>query len=768
MDLCRVLLPCLAAATLVQAAPPPPFHQLGTLDPGQVQVLSVEGETTRRSLYWHAKPVLARDASGNFYVGNKRTVTKLAPDGTALWKVTHARLDLPPTEFTPGDHTETWDFDQLAGTEFDYDVWNRTESHHSTWGSPDVVDDIDIAEVIPLEHQILVVARVVSGYGPRVILASLSPDGMFHWRQVTSLGSGPPIGKDYLCTHVNEAANSILVTEAGEDLSHLIAAPVSQVTEIALADGNRGSAYTFGYNGSESPQYKNHRILKSILLPDGRLAWIAKCSNDWLETWWQDYHKYRVEIYEHGSGVITSTPFDISTGTPFAAGHVECSVRDIALDGNRLLMLAQFKETLAGPPFHRYDLKVYGTRYVGGPPVPGPLQDLWIFQPPGEEFADRLVVGGGRMTLVGKSDDYLRFPGWMLASHPLNGDSAPSVGWTRSTPFDSPYYRVGGEVRDLAVDSFGSVYLATRLNETNPDFDELLAPTLGYMKYSPAGHLQFFRPLTGFDVEDVSISPSPAQLVIDPDAPESSHHAAYHLFALATTPETAESMVEASTKKWHLLYLEQEANVAAPALDFGAPSTPAPGYGSVVNGTTIRTEGNNLQAVFYTTGNAYRIWFEGLPQGMFFNTGFDSSGYLYGVVSGPITAPYGTYTFTAHASGPHDTVSREFTLQHPAPVPVDVLRPGLALTAPKTTKKPSIQIQGAAGDDIRVASVSYRVKAGKAAFGASRNVSLTAGTILRRFKLTVPTRKKGTYKIEFTVRDTSGKQTVKVHTCTRR
>ncbi len=764
---------------LLAQADPTPFHLQGTVDPASVSVESVEGETTRRALSWYSKPVMARDSEGNFYVGNKRTLTKLDPEGTALWKVTHERIDVTPTEHTPGASTETWDFDQLAGDGINYDGWNRDNSHHSEHWGPDVVDDIDIVEILFTEHQVLVVARVVVGFGPRVVLASFAPDGMFHWRQVTSVGGSAPVGKDYITTLVDESADTIHVLESGEDLgSPYGQRPASQVTEIALYDGSRGTAHTFGYNGSEPPQYKNHRILKALLLPDGRIAWIARTSDEWLESFWQDYHQYRVEIYDpEGIKIDASIPFEISTGEPWQTGHVQRAVADIAMDGDsRLLVLANQKEQLAGPPFHRYDYKIYGFQFHSGNES-NPLQDLWICEPEGEEFADRMIVKDGKATLVGKSDDYLRFPGWMLSRHVLNGDSTPSGGWLRSLPFESPYYRVDNysAVRDMAVDPHGNVYLTAVHAENDPDWNVLLDPVLCYVKYSDAGHLQFFRPLPGYDISDTLNVPvnagnaSPAQLLIDPAIPASSSDPAYHVFGLATTLETTETMVEASTKKWHLLYLEQKTNVAAPPLDFGAPSTPTPGYGSVVNGTTLRTQGNNLQAVFSTTGMPYRVWVEEgtLPAGMFFMHGRQDDD-LYGLLSGPIEAPYGTYTFTVHASDAHGTVSREFTIQHPAPAPVDILRPGLALSGPKSTKKPSIAVQGVAGDDIRVASVHYRVKFGKGKFSGSKAVKLTAGTVLRRFKQVVPTKKKGTYKIEFTVKDGTGKQTVKVFTCNRK
>jgi hypothetical protein len=343
------------------------------------------------------------------------------------------------------------------------------------------------------------------------------------------------------------------------------------------------------------------------------------------------------------------------------------------------------------------------------------------------------------------------------------------------TPFDSSSYRVSAEVRDFAVDGSGNVYLTAFYEESDRDFNVLVDSTLAYVKYSNAGELQFIRPLPGFDFNDSHVpnafgygSSSPAQLLVAPDAPAQSQAPSYSVFGLMTSPETAVDLMEASTKKWNLLFLEQENLVAAPSRVFGTPLTQTPGFGSTVNATTVRTEGTNLQAVFSTTGTPYRIWFENLPEGMFFNQATDGNGKYVAVLNGPISAPYGTYPFTAFASDAHGTISQEFTLEHLSPTPVDVLRPGLALSGPKTTKAKKISITGVAGDDIQVASVTYRIKAGNKPFGGAKSVALSAGSQVRTFTLTVPTPKKGVYKIEFTVTDSSGKTTVKTFTSKRK
>lgn len=762
---------------------PTPFHQQGTVDPGEVSVESVEGESTRRNISWHAKPVLARDPDGSFYVGNKRTVMKLSPAGVPQWKLTFSRIDSQSPE--PGISSEHWQHEVLdlgAGLPL-HNAWNINNGHSSTYGDPDVVDDMDIVDIQVTEDYLLIVGRVLQGGGPSVYLARFSLEGQYFWRQVTSTGITGLARPDYICAHVDEANDRILITESGENINGQFGTfftPVSHIVDIALSDGTRGAGYTLGYNGSNPPQFKNHRILKSLLLDDGRLVWIARTAETFLESSNQEDVNYRLETYDPNTHQVGySLPYPISENEPYQPGHIRRTLADIALDDEgRVIVLSTRIVQLDGVPSERYDYFVEGfLPDATDSNMNGQTLDLlWSYSPSGEEWGDRMVLKGDTITIAGKVENYLRFPGWFLSRLDLNGALAPDLGWMNITPFDSSSYRVSAKVRDFAVDGSGNVYLTAFYEESDRDFNVLVDSTLAYVKYSNAGELQFIRPLPGFDYLDQHVpnafgygSSSPAQLLVAPDAPAQSQAPSYSVFGLMTTPETAVDLMEASTKKWQLLYLEQENIVAAPSRVFETPLTQEGlGLGSTVNATTVRTEDTKLQAVFSTTGTPYRIWFENLPDGMFYNQATDGNGNYVAVLNGPISAPYGTYQFTAFASDAHGTISQEFTLEHPSPTPVDVLRPGLALSGPKTTKAKKISIKGVAGDDVQVVSVKYRIKAGKKPFGAVNAVALSAGSQVRTFSLAVPTPKKGTYKIEFTVTDSSGKTTVKTFTCNRK
>lgn len=766
---------------------PTPFHLQGTVDPGDVAVESVEGETTRRSVSWHAKPVIARDPGGSFYVGNKRTVMKLSPAGVPQWKLTFSRIDSQSPE--PGISSEHWQhevLDQGAGLPL-HNAWNINNRHASTLGDPDVVDDMDIVDIKVTEDYLLIVGRVIQGNGPSVYLARFSLEGQYFWRQVTSTGIAYLARPDYICTHVDEANDRILITESGENINGqfgTVFTPRSHIVDIALSDGTRGAGYTLGYNGSNPEQFKNHRILKSLLLEDGRLVWIARTAETFTESPNLEDVNYRLETYDPDTQQIGySLPYLISENEPFQPGHIRRTLADIALDDEgRVIVLSNRIVQLDGIPVERYDYFVEGfLPDATDSNMNGQTLDLlWSYSPDGEEWGDRMVLEGDTITITGKAENYLRFPGWFLSRLDLNGALAPGLGWLNITPYDSFSYRVTDlysvRVRDFVVDGSGNVYLTALYGESDRDFNVLVDSTLAYVKYSNAGELQFIRPLPGFDYIDQHVpnafgygSSSPAQLLVAPDAPAQSQAPSYSVFGLVTTPETAVDLMDASTKKWQLLYLEQENVVAASARTFETPQTvDGLGLGSTVNATTVRTDGTELQAVFSTAGTPYRIWFENLPEGMFFNQATDANGKYVAVLNGPISAPYGTYTFTAFASDAHGTISQEFTLEHLSPTPVDILRPGLALSGPKTTKAKKISINGVAGDDVQVASVKYRVKAGKKPFSGAKLVALSAGTQVRTFTLAVPTPKTGVYKIEFTVTDSSGKTTVKTFTCNRK
>lgn len=761
---------------------PAPFHQQGTVDPANVAVEAVEGETTRRSTFWHAMPVLARDPDGSFYVGNKRTLTKLNPEGVPQWRLTLQRSDTQSPE--PGISAEHWGHEILdtgAGLP-DHNAWNINHLHESFYGAEDVVNDIDIFNIQVTDDYLLIAGRVISGNGPRVYLARFSREGQFFWRQVTSVGfSGARIGDDYLNVLVDEANDVIHVTESGENHTYesgnsynTIAMPSSQVVQIALSDGTRGAPYTFGYNGSQSPQEKNHRIVKTLILANGMVLWHAKTSDAWVsQGTFQDFDSDSIELFDPETlTVVHTAQFPVSSGTPYETGHVQSKVSDIALDGlSRVLVLRNLSQQHAEAPVIRYNLNVIALDFQ----TLAFVQD-WNYSPDGEDWADRMSVQYGRLTLIGNSPNSYRFNGWQLSQHELNGGTAPEFNWKRDLPFDSPYYIQDyyNRFHDWAVDDYGNVYLSAVFGENAPNFTTLIDPTFFYVKYSTLGHLQFFRALPGFSFpqdRDFSFntSASPGNLLLAPGAPESSTHPNFHLFGLVTTPETAESMVEASTKKWNLLYLEQENNVAATPMTFEFPVSNF--LGGTLEGDSILVTNNEdsfnpgrLSFFFNTTGIPYRVWTDTvLPEGVFHSDVWDQQDNISGFLNGPITAPFGDYTFVLNASNAHETISKTYTIRHQSSAPADSLRPGLSVSGPKgnKTKGAKTSVTGIAVDDVQVASVKYRVKFGKKPYSGFSNATLSPGTVLRTFSASLSTKKKGSYTAEFTVTDATGKVTVK-------
>jgi hypothetical protein len=128
-------------------------------------------------------------------------------------------------------------------------------------------------------------------------------------------------------------------------------------------------------------------------------------------------------------------------------------------------------------------------------------------------------------------------------------------------------------------------------------------------------------------------------------------------------------MGPASTKKWHLLYLEQENNVAATPMTFEFPVSNF--LGGTLEGDSILVTNNEdsfnpgrLSFSFNTTGIPYRVWTDTiLPEGVFHSDVWDQQDNISGFLNGPITAPFGDYTFVLNASNAHETISKTFTIR---------------------------------------------------------------------------------------------------------
>lgn len=655
-----------ALAGVVSAAPKP-FYKQGTVPLSSVSVFKLKtGEGTNYGTISYEKPVLARASDGGFLIGNRKKLIKLDASGAQQWKLTFSavRAIISGNTF----YSECW---RHSDPIIDNYNLNRT----SDLDEVQAVFEFAITHVFPSPTGIVIVARVLYGNGPMVYVARFDQDGRFVWRQTTSVGtlnSQGLIGKNILAA-IDYDKQILHVVQSGPDES--TPKPVTLHCDIDLVTGLRGSPYAFGFNNSSPAQSRVNRVVNTLLLPDGKFAFLTRRAATWVTAGlWQEAETDRVEIYNPTTKLTEAfVEYPRSIGTPFTTGHVASNVSDIALDSDgRIIVLRNTTTQLDGPPYTRHQLVLHGLQpdLTDANGNGKKLEKSWSLKCPQGTFADKAVIRGNKLTTIGNPPDKNFFRSWQLARFNLKGNSAPARIWRRDLPYDSPYFRMDDyeSWKDMQVDKWGNVYLSAVHGEYDSNSTELLAPQFCYVKYSDAGHLQFFRPIKGplelnLDTNESSNSASPFQLLLDEDAAESSSTPVYH-FGLVTTVETRTSSTKAPTKKWYLVKLERENIVAAPNPAFQTPRMDTPGFGTLVGDDLFAATDGNLQTVIAAEGTAFRTWIDStLPAGMFANQGSDGTTCNL-VLNGPITAPYGEYPVKVKAATAHGTVSKTYTVRH--------------------------------------------------------------------------------------------------------
>ena len=678
-------------------AAPVPFHLQGTVAASKVLTHTLFPQTnqtaflesTAISSFKYTKPVLARDAEGNVYIGNRDIVTKLSPAGVPLWRSDHRRVDSVSGQTTT--YTERWSHVPLASGVFNYNVLNTANAFGTTSASQ-VVNTIEITQILidnddttdaddTTNTSIFIIARELSGPADtlRTYVAKLSSNGRFLWRQVTTTplagGADSYIGTEYIHALYRENTDTLQIVESSGFAGNAGSKPGTRFVQINGTSGTRGLPLAFGTVGS--PMVTNTKlfsVFKMIPLSAGRIAWLA-AANDTLVTagTFQDVNNFRVEIFNPANGKKEdSLQFPRDYGTLYQDGWLRREVTDIGVtDAGQVYVNSLLSTYHDEPPYYnnQTSLQAWDTSRNGsGAPLLLSENPAWTVNPPGSDWASDIRISGNHITLVGNApSNPAEVTGWNVIRLGKNGTKAPTHLWSRVLPDNfGPYHRVASNIHDWDADAHGNVYLLSRFTESDNNLNILFEPRLTYVKYSAQGHLQFIKPLDAFK------SDGPASLLLDPSNLENSASRQYHK-ALLVRNENPANAADKLNHTWAYVDLEQENTVAAEGFAFNDVRKRDLDLfeGKFVNASVVGTSNStqplsigDIRFNISTTTPAWTIQAKAdLPQGIFLSV-YPSDDAVTGQISGPIELPFGDYPVKLTAQGPHGSTSRTFTIRH--------------------------------------------------------------------------------------------------------
>lgn len=833
-----------------------PFYQQGTISSPAAPTTFNEDMTGStfldETIYPdYAAPTIARDASGKFYVGAGRTLSKYEATGDLVWSTTWSRTS---TLVEPTDAPAYMRYEEQWSAVPGHDNPGETTGYSNVdHGMDGVMKDLKIVKILATDDGIFVIAterkdpaNSLTG-NLRTYVAKFMADGEFKWRVVTDEAYGET-GYYITPTFVEALYDSTRKTLYIAENSAGYIQCGSRFTQIQIdgEEATRHGPIFFGFGGSgDSQTWQAYHIRKMLQEADGDLVWLvttgptttsAPHESDMFEDTYVPYatedrilvfNPDNMEEMDPAHTLISdyaATP-DIEIGNP---GYIGVTVADVDLDGDNRLYVLSNKRTFDGDYSVSYTFFVdcYALDLENETDIFDPLWTANADAAPLDDYGTELLINNNRMTVVGNaSQAYMveieRFPGWQLTQFTLNEDAAPTYKWRAEPPAPDSniHLDVYSTIRGADVDGDGNVYFIADYAQGSSFNDAV------YAKYSSTGKLQFIQPL----------SPSGTGLYNNIDGrytPE--------LF-LGASSNLAFMRANGDEKPWTVLTLANPAIIAPATL-------------SITSGASASTFSDSfgqtrVDYVATTSLPVWRFWATGLPGGLSIGNDPTNLGRISGIL--PDSTPFGSYPVKIYTEGAQGFASKTVTIKHLPPAPYFISQPVGGLIAKNTAKKltakasgsgrtykwqkkvgttwtnisgatassyttPKIittqyfrvivtnlggsatsatvtlkpdtakpvinmvspvppntlksttAIKGMVSDNLKMSTLKYRIKFGTGAYSTSKSLVMGTGDPYRPFSLSLATKTKGVYSIEFTATDTSGNKLVYVFKVTRK